>query len=171
MAFEQVTGALIAAFDIAFAPLVMLNPVFSLFAVSLIITLIILFFNHLLINKDMVKRIKDGMEEMREAMTSAQKLGDTAQVSKIMNDMMQLNSQYFKQTYKSLMISLVIVILFLPWVGARFADMELALPVAGYSVKMITVPVLGSEISAWIMWYILVSFTIGWILRKLLGFD
>ncbi len=168
---EQITGALVSGFDVVFAPLIMLSPVLSLFTVSLIISLIIIFFNILLINKKMVRGIKDGMEELREAMTKAQKLGDTEQVTKMMSEIMKLNSKYFRQTYKSLIVSMVVVMLFLPWVGFRYGNMELNIPFVGNAIKSITIPILGSEISAWIMWYILVSFTIGWVLRKLLGFD
>ena len=169
--FEQITGMIIGAFDVAFAPLIAINPVLSLFAVSLIVTLLSLFFNQLFINKDVVKSIKDGMEEIREAMTKAQKAGDTAQVTKHMNDIMSLNNQYFKQTYKSLFISLIIVLIFLPWMGVKYDSMILNIPVVGSAIKSFSIPVLGSEVRAWLLWYILISFTIGWVLRKMLGFD
>lgn len=168
--FEQITGLIVTAFDIAFAPLVAINSVLSLFAISVVITLLILLFNQLLINKKMVRKIKDGMEELREAMTRAQKAGDSTQVTKLMNEIMRLNSQYFRQTYKSLIVSMIIVLIFLPWVAARYSEMTIALPFVGNAIKSVTIPVVGS-IRAWILWYILVSFTIGWILRKLLGFD
>jgi uncharacterized membrane protein (DUF106 family) len=32
------------------------------------------------------------------------------------------------------------------------------------------VPMVGSSVD-WIFWYILVSFTIGWVVRKVFGFD
>jgi uncharacterized membrane protein (DUF106 family) len=168
---EQITGALISTFDVLFAPLILLNPVISLFVVSLIITVIILAFNALLINRKMVRNIKDSMEDLREAMTKAQKIGNTNEVSKLMNEIMKLNSKYFKQTYKSLFVSIIVVIIFLPWVGQRYGDMGLELPFVGNAIKSITIPVIGYEITAWILWYVLVSFTIGWVLRKLLGFD
>lgn len=171
MVFEQITGMIISALDVAFAPIIAINPVLSLFIVSTVISLLILGINMLLINKNTVKKIKDSMSELREAMTKAQKLGNTEEATKLMNELMKLNSQYFKKTYKSLVVSLVIVFLFLPWVGFRYAELELGVPFVGYSVRSITIPVLGSEIQAWMVWYILVSFTIGWVLRKLLAID
>lgn len=169
--FEGVTGMIVGAFDVAFAPLIAINPVLSLFLVSTIITLIILFFNLLLVNRSMVKKIKDEVEELREMMTQAQKAGNNDQAMKAMNEMMSLNSKHLSQTSKPLFISLIIVVLFTTWLGARYGGMELSVPFVSNAVKSFTMPVLGYQISAWMLWYVLVSFTIGWVLRKLLGFD
>ena len=45
--FEQITGLIVVAFDVAFAPLLAINSVLSLFAISIVITLLILLFNQL----------------------------------------------------------------------------------------------------------------------------
>jgi uncharacterized membrane protein (DUF106 family) len=171
MVLEQVTGMIAAVFDTAFAPIIALNPVLSLFLVTLIITLITIAFNVLLSNKSVLRGIKDSMEELREKMTVAQKSGDSAALNKLVGDMMSLNSQYMKHTSKSLIASLIVILLFSFWVGLRYQAMELQIPFLGYTIKSITLPILGTEVKAWLIWYFLVSFAIGWVLRKVLGFD
>jgi uncharacterized membrane protein (DUF106 family) len=53
--------------------------------------------------------------------------------------------------------------LFLPWLNYTYeAKVVASLP--------FDVPFIGHELS-WILWYVLVSFTIGWVIRKLFGFD
>jgi uncharacterized membrane protein (DUF106 family) len=158
---DQITGMLAGAVGMIFSPLSVLNPAVSLFIVSSIITVLIVTFTRIVTNKKAMDEVKQKMQEIREQLTAAQKIGDNESASKFLKEMMSINSQYMKHMYKGLFVSLIIVALFLPYLGSNYGGMAVAsLP--------FELPVIGTELT-WIFWYVLVSFTMGWVLRKLLG--
>ena len=161
--FEEITGALVASFDYIFAPITTLLPIASLFIISVTLTMTIVVINRLLVDKDVVKHLKDRMEEIREDLTKAQKTGDNETAAKTLNELMGVNNAYMKQTFKVLIASLIIIGMFIPWMKYEYSDTAVAtLP--------FTVPLIGNQLD-WLLWYILVSFTIGWVVRKLLELD
>lgn len=160
---KEITSALVASFDFIFAPITAMSPIASLFIISVALTAIILAINRALVDKDIVKHLKDRMEEIREELTKAQKSGDNEAANKALNELLGVNSAYMKQTFKVLIASLVIITIFLPWLRYEYSGAVVAtLP--------FNLPMVGTKLN-WILWYVLVSFTIGWIVRKLLGMD
>ncbi len=169
--FEQITGMVVGSFNVVFSPLALLAPIVSLLLVSIMVTVIVLLLNRVFISKEFVRTFKDKMEEVRENLTRAQKLGDKESISKHLNEFTKLNSEYMKHSFKATLVTLPIVLLFLVWLNAKYESFTISLPFTGAEVASIRLPLIGSELKAWLLWYILVSFTIGWVLRKLLGFD
>lgn len=154
---------LIAFFDVIFSPLAVFKPHISLLIVSVILTLVVIILNRLTVKRNVVKDIKKRMEDIRESLTQAQKAGNKEEVSKFLAEMMKMNSQYMKQTFKALIISMIVLALFLPWLTHTYGgSVVAALP--------FSLPLIGSNLT-WIYWYILVSFSIGWVVRKLLEAD
>ena len=154
--FEQ----LIVIFDIIFGPLSVFKPHISLLIVSSILTVIVLLLGKLAVNKNLLKEIKTKMEEIKENLAKAQKENNTEQINNFLAEMMKLNGQFMKQNFKSMIISLVVISLFLPWLGAKYGGASVAaLPV--------NIPFIGSSLS-WMYWYILVSLAVGWVIRKLI---
>jgi uncharacterized membrane protein (DUF106 family) len=151
---------LVGAFEFVFAPLlsVFKSPVVSLFIVSTILTLIVLALNKVSINRKVVKELKAKMEEIKESLTLAQRNGNKSEIDRFMGEMMKINSQYMKHSFKALIISIVVLALFLPWLRFRFSGSAAVLP--------FSLPVVGSSID-WIYWYILASLAVGWVIRKL----
>lgn len=161
--FEEITGMLVGGMDAAFAPLMPLGPTASLFVVSAIIAVAILFIGRLLTNNKAVKELRAKMQELREQMTAAQKAGDKDVTSKLLEQSLQMNNEFMKHSYKTLIVSLVIIYLFVPWLTHSYEGMTVAsLP--------FPLPFVGASLT-WALWYILVSLTIGWVVRKLLAFD
>lgn len=157
--FEQFFGV----FDFIMSPITIFNPVVSLLIISTLITVTVMLLNYFTINKKLVREIKNKMEELRESLTAAQKIGNTEEANKFLSEMMKANSDYMKQTFKALIVSLIVVSIFLPWLRYKFEGMTVAaLP--------FTLPVVGSSLS-WLFWYILVSFTMGWIIKKIFEVD
>jgi len=152
-----------AFFDLAFAPLLGLSPALSLLIVSSLLTALVIVINMLAVNRKVVREIKDKLEELREQVNQAQKTGNKEDTTKYLNEMMKTNGQYMRQTFKALIVSMVILGLFLPWLQYRYANIIVAkLP--------FVLPYLGSELS-WFWWYVFVSLAIGWILRKVFVID
>ena len=161
--FEEVSATIVGVMDVVFGPLMPFGPMASLFMVSAIITLSVMLLGRLLTNNRAVKELKTKMQELREQMTTAQKAGDKDAADKLLEQTLQMNSEFMKHSYKSLLISLVVIYTFLPWLNHSYNGLAVAaLPFA--------LPFVGSSLT-WAIWYILVSLTIGWVVRKLLGFD
>lgn len=159
--FEEITNALAGAMGTVFSPLMVFGPTVSIFILSFIITVSIITITRLVTNKKVMDELKEKMNMIKEQMTAAQKIGDTENASKFMKEMMSTNSQIMKHMYKGLFVSLIIVMLFLPYMGVQYEGMTVAL-------MPFELPFIGNELT-WIFWYVLVSFTIGWVIRKLLG--
>lgn len=163
MVFEQVFTAINAAFDLIFAPLLLFNPIVSLLILSAFFTILVLVINRIFLNAKVMKEIKYKMEEIREKMTAAQKSGNTEESKKFLDEMMKTNSEYMKHSFKALIISIVVISLFLPWIRYRYAGMPVAhLPFA--------IPFIGTTLD-WFWWYVIVSLMIGWVIKKLLAID
>ncbi|MHA1743660.1 MAG: EMC3/TMCO1 family protein [Candidatus Heimdallarchaeota archaeon] len=161
--FQQITGMMITAFDVVFSPLQVFSPHISLLIVSAILTLIVLCVNKFSVNREVAEQIKNRMREIRESLTKAQKAGDTEEINKFLGEMMKINNQYMRIMLKSMVVSIIILAMFLPWLKYRYGGMAVVnLP--------FSMPVIGSSLN-WILWYVLVSFTIGWVAKKLLGMD
>jgi len=161
--FESITGMVTGTVGTVLGPLTIFDPTISLFVVSALITVMIMGINKKFTNTKAVKEIKDRMQEVREQLTAAQNAGNNTEANKLLEQMMQMNNEFMKHSYKSLFISLIVISMFLPWIKGQYSGMSVAaLPFEA--------PVVGSTMG-WVAWYILVSFTIGWIIRKMFEFD
>lgn len=157
----MVIETIAAALDLVLTPITIFPMYISVLLVAALITVLIMGLNRLFINRTVIKEIKKRMEEIREQLTQAQKIGDKENTSKFLNELMKTNSQYMKHTFKTLIISLIVISLFLPWLSFKYEGLAVAqLPFA--------LPIIGTSLT-WLYWYILVSLSVGWLLRKLLG--
>jgi uncharacterized membrane protein (DUF106 family) len=157
--FEQ----LLAVFDFIFSPFLAFSPAVSLVFVATVLTVIAMVINRFSINRKAVREIKDRMEQIRENLTKAQKEGNKEEANKFLSEMMKTNNEYMKHTFRALIISIVVLSLFLPWLKYRYEGKAVAsLP--------FSLPVIGNSLG-WVVWYVLVSFTVGWVIKKMLGID
>lgn len=163
MAVEQ----LIAIVNTLFAPLLMLKPHLSLLIISAFLTALVLLINRFTVNREVVRGIKQRMEEIRENLTKAQKEGSQEEANKFLAEMMKTNNEYMKHTFKALIVSIVVLALFLPWLRYTYDVTYKGVPVAKLPAS---VPFIGSNLS-WFYWYVLVSFAVGWLIRKGMGVD
>ena len=147
--------------DPIFAPLLAFEPHISLFIFAVILTTIIYGINRIMINKKLSKEIKNKLATVKENLTKAQKEGKKDEISKFLNEYMTINNQYLRQTFKVVAVTFVVVIVLFPWASTKFSGVAVAeLPFA--------LPFIGTSMG-WIGWYILVSITGSWLLRKFLG--
>lgn len=151
-----------AAFvDPVFAPLMALKPHIALFIFSSFLTALIYGINKLMINRKVAKEIKDRLATVKENLAKAQKDGRKDDINKFLSEYMSVNNQYLRQTFKVMIVTLLVVVVLFPWASARFSGVTVAqLPFA--------LPVIGTTMG-WIIWYILVSVTGSWLLRKIIG--
>lgn len=150
-------------FDVVFSPLNILQNHVSIFLISFALTIVVLILNRIFVNKDLIREIKNKMADIRENLTKAQKEGNKENVEKFLSELMKVNNEYMKHSFKSLMVSLIVLSLFFPWLNYKYAGLTVAtLP--------FNLPIIGSKLT-WLYWYILVSFTIGWVIRKIFNLE
>ncbi len=155
--FEKITAMMVSVF----APLFTLNPIIAVFIFSLFLTVIIILINRFAVNRKLMKEIKTKMTEIRENLTKAQKEGNKEDTNKFLNEYMKANSQMMKQNFKSLIISMVFVLIFLPMLSSKYTGVVVAtLP--------FSLPIIGSNMG-WLLWYFIVSLAMGWVIRKVIG--
>lgn len=160
MAFDFLSP-LAVIIDPVFAPLLNLKPHIALFVFALVLTTIIYTINKLMINRKVAKEIKDKLAVVKENLTKAQKEGNKDEVSKFLSEYMSINNQYLRQTFKVMIVTFIVVIILFPWASSRFSGVEVAkLP--------FSLPFIGTNLG-WIIWYIMVSITGSWLLRKFIG--
>jgi len=151
------------AFAVVFAPLNIFPPIISLLLLSSFLTILIIVITRFFVNTKLLKEIKDEMEKIREQLTAAQKEGNHELANDHLKKMMEVNSKYMKHSLKALIISIIVLGLFLPYLKFKYEGMIIAkLPFA--------LPFVGDSLG-WLYWYIVVSFMIGWVIRKIIGMD
>jgi uncharacterized membrane protein (DUF106 family) len=161
--FENIFGPLNTGFAVLFSPLNIFSPMISLMLLSSFLTILILIITKFFVNTKVLREIKDEMEKIREQLSAAQKQGDQESANQFLSKMMETNSKYMKHSFKALIISIIVLSLFLPYLRYKYEGIVIAqLP--------LNIPFIGTSLG-WLYWYVLVSFMIGWVARKILGID
>ena len=154
-----------SVFNTIFSPILGLNPMLSIFLIGFFITLIVTLINKKAMSSDVAKKAKEKMESVRVQMLEAQKVGDTEKMNSYLKKLMKINSEYMrlmiKPMFVSLIISMLLVIIFFPWLNRVYSGKVIA-------TVPNTLPIVGGKSVSWIWWYILCTLTISLILRKLL---
>ncbi|MEM5879534.1 MAG: EMC3/TMCO1 family protein [Candidatus Aenigmatarchaeota archaeon] len=146
-----------------FWPFAALPPVLAVFIIASLVTIIVILINRIFINKNAVNELKQRMNVLREELIELQKQGNLEKAKEVLNEITKHNLSYMKHTLKALLVSVIAIALILPWVQYTYKDMPVAkLPLA--------LPYLGSSLN-WFIWYFIASLAIGWVIRKLMGWD
>ncbi len=161
--FEGITGMVSGTLSITLAPLLALGPTVSLFVVASVLTIIMTGVNRIVTGDEKYRKLRKEMKEIQEKMKESRKKGASDEADKLLTRMMEMNGEFMKYSYKNLFVSIIILSMLLPWMRAEYTGMTVA-------TVPFSLPLVGSELS-WIYWYFLVSFTMGWVIRKVLGFD
>lgn len=160
MVFELL-NPLAVIVDPVFSPLLGLKPHVALFVFAVVLSSIIYGINKLMINRKVAKEIKNKLAVVKENLTLAQKDGRKDDINKFLSEYMAINNQYLRQTFKVMIVTFVVVIALFPWASSRFSGVAVAsLP--------FPLPFIGTSMG-WLAWYILVSITGSWLLRKFIG--
>ncbi len=163
MVLEQITAMAVSSVNVVFGPMTIFPPYISLAILSIALTVIVVVLGRIVTNKKIVSEIKAKTEDLRVKLADAQKEGNKEGVNQLMTELMKTQNQYMKHSFKMMIISLVVISLFLPWAQYTYSAQSVAtLP--------FSLPFIGSSLS-WAYWYILISFSVGWIIRKLLGVE
>jgi len=142
--------------------MISLAPIVMIFLIGAGISILTSLVNKKFLGAGVAKEVKDKMNETRAKMLEAQKSGNANEVNACLKELMKTNSEYMKFMFKPMMISIVLVLLILPFVSNAYQ---------GLTVATIpnSVPVIGGYKLSWFWWYFICTFVISTIVRKLVG--
>ncbi|MCD6402885.1 MAG: DUF106 domain-containing protein [Candidatus Aenigmarchaeota archaeon] len=149
--------------DITGLVVIVSQPFMSLFLIALAVSLIIILSYKFFVNLEKLNEAKKKMKQLQKTLIDAQKSNDVERMKKIVEEITEVNKVFMKESIKPMIISLILLVTIFPIISKMYTGKIVArLP--------FSLPWIGSELS-WIGWYIIVSVTITWILRRLLGVD
>lgn len=143
------------------SPLQILKPHLTIFILAVSLTVIANLLNKIFIRKKKVREIKKRMAFLREKVHLAEKMNRPEELKKIFNEFVKINKELLKINLLSLLFPLLIIILFFPWLSSKFSGRIVA-------VLPFSLPFLGNSLD-WLVWYVLVSLMVGWLIRNLFG--
>jgi len=144
------------------SPLLMFSPSLAIFIVGLIIITITNIVNKKALGTEAAKKVKEEMQYLREKMLVAQKAGNIEEMNKYLSEIMKTNSRYFKFTLKPLIVSMFLIILIFPWLRATYTGTIVATIPQAF-------PIIGGYELSWFIWYIICSFSLSIVIRKIIG--
>ncbi|MDD3985881.1 MAG: EMC3/TMCO1 family protein [Methanobacterium sp.] len=162
------------------------NPFFGAMIGVFIIAAVIAFFitiaNKLLVDQDRLQFLQKEMKGFQKDMMAAQKSGDPramADMQKKQTEFMSIQKEMMFNSFKPMIVTMVPILIIFYWMAGNplINHMWLNIPNFAYYVLLIPifhsfyhqsagVPVMAIE---WLGWYILCSFAMSIIWRKLLG--
>src|SRR5664279_2453912 len=162
------------------------NPFFGaiigVFIIALGVSFVITLANKLLVDQDRLAFIQKEMKGFQGEMMKAQKSGDPkamAEMQKKQSEFMNLQKEMMLNSFKPMIVTFVPIIIVFYWMAQNplINHMYLNMPTFAYYVLLVPifhtfyhqtvgVPVFAIE---WLGWYILCSFAMSLIWRKLLG--
>ncbi|MDI6721369.1 MAG: EMC3/TMCO1 family protein [Candidatus Aenigmarchaeota archaeon] len=136
------------------------HPIVFVSVYSLIILFVINIFYRVLVDQNKAKETKERVNELSKKMKESQKSGSKEDANKAMSQMMQEQGRLMRMSMKPMIVSLIIVIIFLPvlaglYPGKTVARLPLPLPVVNSAV-------------GWLGWYIIFSVPGAILTRKLM---
>jgi uncharacterized membrane protein (DUF106 family) len=139
-----------------------LTPIIAIFLIGAGISIFMSLVNKKFLGTGAAKEVKDKMGEIRAKMMEAQKSGNMEVVNKHLKELMKVNSDYMKFMIKPMMISIVVVILILPFIRSQYTGMIVA-------TVPDSIPYVGGYELSWFWWYFICTFIVSLIVRKLVG--
>jgi len=139
-----------------------MSPIFTVFLIGAFISVVMSIINWKVMGTEKAKGVKKRMQDIRANMLETQKSGDTKRTNEYLAELMKINSEYMKLTFKPMIVSLILVILILPVMKSSFTGKIVAtIPSA--------LPAIGGIKLDWFWWYFISTFVVSLIAKKMLG--
>ncbi|MCX6821566.1 MAG: EMC3/TMCO1 family protein [Candidatus Aenigmarchaeota archaeon] len=139
-----------------------ISPIFMVFLVGGFISIFMSIINWKVLGTEKAKEVKKRMQDIRAKMLETQKSGDTKKTNEHLAELMKINSEYMRFTFKPMIVSLVLVILILPFLKSSYTG-----KVVGIIPNVL--PAVGGIKLDWFWWYFISTFVISLIAKKMLG--
>ena len=186
----DIIGAILGAMNNIFYPLLNIdptpqNPIFTVFIISTIISLITTIANKYLVDQDEMNKVNAEMKEFNAKLREAQKSGDGKEVARLQAeqaDMMAKQTEMMTSSFKPMIVTMVPILLIFWWMRSSvISSLVVMLPPSVYYISLTpfwhwlghflyggnaTIPFgIG-----WLLWYMICTFAMSQIIRKFLGF-
>jgi len=148
--------------DVLFSPIFGLTPIIAIFIIGASISIFMSLVNKKVLSGERAKEVKKNMQDVRAKMLDAQKSGDTKKMNEYLKELMKINSEYMKFMLKPMIVSIILFILIIPIVRERYTG-EVVATVPN------TLPMIGGFELSWFWWYVICTFTVSIVAKKILG--
>jgi uncharacterized membrane protein (DUF106 family) len=162
------------------------NPYFGaiigVFLIATLVAFVITVANKLLVDQDRLQFLQGEMKGFQSEMMKAQKSGDPkamAEMQKKQAKFMDLQKEMMFNSFKPMIVTFVPIILIFYWMAGNPLINQLYLNLPSFAYYALLVPIFhtfyhqsaGVPVMAveWLGWYILCSFAMSFVWRKLLG--
>ena len=142
--------------------MIALTPIIVIFLIGTGISVTMSLVNKKFLGTGRAKEVKDKMNEIRARMLEAQKSGNVSGVNECVKELMRVNSEYMKFMMKPMIISIILVLLILPFVSNAYKGLTVA-------TVPESIPYLGGYKLSWFWWYFISTLVVGIIVRKIVG--
>ncbi len=144
-----------------FSPILSLKPIIAVFIIGAIVTFLVALGYKYLMDSTKMNEIKTQQKEKQQKLNELQKT-NPQEASKVMNELLALNSSMFRLNMKPLLVTSLIALALLPWMGFVFKQPIAQIP---FSLPF---PFNGDKLG-WLAWYIIISVPLNQLFRKFLG--
>lgn len=120
----------------------MMLPIIDVTIIAIILIFIINLGYKFLIKQEEAKIIKERQKELSKQSKEEQKKGNQQKSNELLNEMLKENGKLMKMTMKPMMVSMLLVILVLPWVASNYGDIYAPLNATSFSVQGKDVPII-----------------------------
>jgi uncharacterized membrane protein (DUF106 family) len=142
-----------------------LSFMLGIFFVSILIALITTVATLKVIDQDEMKANKKRLKQFQEKMNVARDKGDEKKLKKLTSEMMGVQSEVMKGSFKPMMYTMIPIIVVFRWLG-QYGPLQKFILDNGYLVSLpFTLPRFGTELG-WLGWYIICSFMTSTVIRK-----
>jgi uncharacterized membrane protein (DUF106 family) len=139
-----------------------ISPIFMVFLIGAFISITMSLINWKVLGTEKAREVKKRMQDVRAKMLETQKSGDTKKTNEYLAELMKINSEYMKLTFKPMIVSLILVILILPPLKGAYTG-KIVATVPG------VLPAVGGIKLDWFWWYFISTFVVSLIAKKMLG--
>ncbi len=108
--------------ETACAPLIAMGPLYAIAGISTFISFLLSISYKLLVNRNKVKYVRTELKELKTKMNAAKKKGKEKELKTLFDKSLKLNNEQLMLNMKPLMASMVLITLFLPWLGHAYGD-------------------------------------------------
>ena len=155
------------------------NPIFTIFLIATLIAFVIVVLQKILIDYDKMAEIQGEMKQLQNEMRAAQQSGDPkalAKVQKKQMDLMPKNKELMTMQMKPTFITIIpIMIIYYGMIG-NHAISHVVINIASSQYFLLLIPIWNIFWTQsnpltinFFGWYILASFTMSFVFRRLLG--
>ncbi len=113
--------------EMSCAPLIAIGPIYAIAGISMFISFLLSISYKLFVNQNKVKYIRTELKELKTKMNAAKKKGKEKELKTLFDKSLKLNNEQLMLNMKPLLASMVLITLFLPWLGHAYGDVNAAI--------------------------------------------